>query len=440
MARNKKENSELVQIQKSTIPPLRQSTEETMSCPRFYTEVFIKGRKTPSGMDAARGTEVHQTMASYLSYCARKQVGMDLDAFERFSRGAGPQAHKILAGIRDGYVVDYPHLLATELSMALDDNLNPTDVSEEIEGICEDSGLPAVHQGTLDGVYAFRSENHILVDDFKSHVRPFNPDDKPQGKKYALFAFHHFPWAEKVTFRLTFVRYKNLTRSVEYTREQIPMLIEVLKAARSRQEMLHAKYDDGEDIEAISGSHCIYCPLLSDRTCPIAEFNSNMQLDPVDRLKFNLWYSAFSKINNKAIKDYVDGTGKPVIMRDYNGKIYVYGPVESESEVLPLFEPTADGIVTDKEGNPSMPIVSLLMDYAHSTPDDTAWMGKIAISSSTISSALKAKKRVNIHQAIQDTANKVTKVKMKVSKPLDALPLDDDDEEGEEWGEESEDF
>ncbi len=277
------------------------------------------------------------------------------------------------------------------------------------------------------------------MDDFKSHVRPFDPDDKPQGKKYALFAFKHFPWTEKVTFRLTFVRYKNLTRSVEYTREQLPMLIETLQAARARQETLHAKYDAGEEIEAIPGSQCIYCPLLSDRSCPVSEFNQNMQLDPVDRLKFNLWYSAFSRVNNAVLKDHVNGTGKPVILRDYNGKSYVYGPVESESEVLPLFEASADGIVIDSQGNPSMPIVSLLMDYAHSTPDDTAWMGKIAISSSTISSALKAKKRINIHQSIQDTAEKVTKVKMKVSKPLDALP-ESEEEDAEEWGDEGDEF
>lgn len=116
-----------------------------MSCPRFYTEVFIKGRRVPGGLDAARGTEIHKTMAAYLSHCARKQVGMDLDAFEQFSRGAGPQAHKILSGLRDGYVVDHEHLFATEIGMALDEHFQPTDVATEVEGISGDSGLPAVY-------------------------------------------------------------------------------------------------------------------------------------------------------------------------------------------------------------------------------------------------------------------------------------------------------
>ena len=87
MPRAKKASTELVQIQKSSIPPLRQSTSDVMACPRFYSEVFIKGNKPPGGLEAARGTEIHEAMASYLSHCARKSIGMDLDAFEIFSLG-----------------------------------------------------------------------------------------------------------------------------------------------------------------------------------------------------------------------------------------------------------------------------------------------------------------------------------------------------------------
>lgn len=430
----KKKTSALVQITKSVIPPLRQSTQETMACPLFYTEVFIKGRRVPSGLEAARGTEIHKTMAAYLSHCALKQVGMDLDAFETFSHGAGPQAHKILSGLRDGYVVDYAHLFSTEISMALDEHFQPTDVAPEIEGISGDSGLPAFYQGTLDGLYVFRSDNHILVDDFKSHSRPFSPDDKAQSKEYALFAFQHFPWTQEVEFRLTFVRYRNMIRSVTYTREEIPVLIEVLKAARSRQEMIHADFDSGKEIEAIPGAHCVYCPLLSNRGCPISEFNPQMQYEPVDRLKFMLWYSAFSKVNNKTLRDYVDGTGRKVVLKDYNGKAYVFGPVESESKVYPLFRASGKGIEMDNQGRPVMPIIDLLTDYAYSTPDDTEWMGKLVISGTKLNSALGAKKRAFLDQAVSDTADKVTKAPLKVSKPLDAVP-DDEPEDGDDDGE-----
>ncbi len=439
MPRGKKQPTALVQIQKSPIPPTRQSTIETMGCPLCYVQVIIKRRKGAQSIEGARGSEIHSTVARYSSHCARKQVGMDLDAFEQFSKGAGPQAYKILAGLRDGFVVDYEHLFATELPMALDENMQPTELAPALEGTCTDSGLPACFQGTLDTLYIFRSEAHIQIHDYKSHMKPFEPEDKPQSKEYALFAFQHFPWAAKVTFRLVFVRYKNLTRSVTYTREQVPMLMESLKAARARQEKIHEDYDAGREIEAIPGSLCVYCPMLSDRSCPVAEYNPQMQLTPEERLKFNLWYSAFNRVNNTVLRDHVNGTGKNVILKDYNGKVYVFGPSESESEVLPLFQATADGIAMDKERNPVLPIVSLLLDHAYANPDDTGWMAKITLSSSSMSTPLKAKKRVHLHQAVQDTAEKITKVRVKVSKPLDAIP-ESEEEDSEEWGEEGEEF
>jgi hypothetical protein len=430
----------------------------------MYTEIFIKGNKPPSGLDAARGTEIHATMAAYLSHCARKQVGMDLDAFERFSHGAGPQAYKILSGLRDGYVVDYHNLFATELSMALDEFFQPTDVVSEIEGIVKSSGLPAYYQGTLDGFYVFREESKILIDDFKSHVCPYDPHDpkyKAQADEYGLFALQHFPWAQTVVFRLTFVRYKNMKREVSYTREDLPKLIESLKAARERQKMIHEKFDAGQEIEAIPCDNCIYCPLLSNRMCPVASWNPEMQLTPGEWAKFDAWYAAFSKVNRARMKAHIQGTGKPIIYKDYNQKIYVYGPTESESTVYPLFQATAQSIATrcscgavfdyvpenglcptcrDRVVRPIMPIVDLLEDYAHGTPNDTDWYGKLAISSTELNSKLGTKKRSFLDQSCQDSADKVTKVKMKLSKPLDAIPeeFEENSEDGEGWSDDSE--
>jgi hypothetical protein len=365
---------------------------------------------------------------------------MDLDAFDRLSQGAGPTAAKILVGMRESYQVDWNHLLATELPMSLDENFQPTDVVDTLGGVSVSTGLPTSYSGTLDALYMFREEARAQVDDLKTHPRPFQPDETLQAKMYSLLVFQHFPWVMEVKFRLIFVRFKNLVREAVYTREEVPMLIEAVKAARSRQLMIHADFEAGKEIEAIPGAHCVYCPLLSNRGCPISEFNPQMQYEPVDRLKFLLWYSAFSKVNSKTLRDYVNGTGKRVVLKDYNGKAYVFGPVESESSVYPLFQATPDGIAADVQGNPSMPIVSLLMDYAHSTPDDTAWMGKLVISSTKLNSYLGTKKRAFLDQACQDTAEKVTKATLKVSKPLDECPDDEpegDSEEG-EWGDDSE--
>src|ERR1700679_1149463 len=107
----------LVQIDASVVPPTHQSTENIMGCKKNYVTQVIEGRKSPGGVESLRGKEIHHVMAQYLSHCARKEVAMDIEAFDIFARGAGIQASKILAGIRDNYRVDWKHLFATELSM-----------------------------------------------------------------------------------------------------------------------------------------------------------------------------------------------------------------------------------------------------------------------------------------------------------------------------------
>jgi hypothetical protein len=436
----KRKSTDLVHVKKSPIPPWHQSTESLTACPLFYVTAEIKGKKQPGGMDSARGNQVHKTGALYAAWCAHKGVAMDLDAFDRFAQGAGPAAAKILVGMRESYQCDFSNLLATEVPMSLDENFQPTDVVGSIEGIASDSGLPSCYTGTLDALYIYRESAKAQVDDLKSHFFPYEPDKTLQGKTYALFVFQHFDWVQEVTFRLIFVRYKNLVKTQSFTRKDIPALIEAVKAARARQVMIHQMYDAGQEIEYFSGPHCNYCPLLSDGSCPISQFNENMQLTWEDRGKYALWYPIFNKKNNATMKARVQETGSPITVKDFNGKIYQFKGWESESRVYPLFQATADGIATDPQGNPIMPIVSLLLDKDLIPLDDREWMNKLVISSTKMDGPLKTKKRVLAHQVITDKADKVPKVKFQ-AKQIDEIPdelAEENDGEDNEWGEESE--
>ncbi len=436
----KAKQTDLVQIQRNPIPAWHQSLEPVTSCPTFYVAAEIQGKKQPGGLDSARGKQVHKTGASYASWCAHKEVEMDLEAFDRFTAGAGPAAAKILAGMRDSYRVDFRNLLATEITMSLDENLQPTNIAKAIEGIVVDSGLPPAFVGTLDALYMYRQDLKAFIDDLKTHFIPYEPEETLQAKMYALLVFLHFPWVMEVRFRLIFVRYKDLKKDVTYMRSDVPSLTEAIKSARALQIMIHEEYDSGKKIEAIGGPQCVYCPLLSNRSCPVAEYNSNMQLTMEERVSFKLWYESFNRINNAALKDYVQGSGRKVILKNHNGKHFVFGPEESESTIYPVFQATADGILTDKDNNPIMPIVSLLLDTTLIPLEDRGWLGKLVISSSAMDSALKkAKKRVLAHHAITDAAEHITKVRMKVSKPLDTLP-EEVIQDNEEWSEEGEDF
>jgi hypothetical protein len=82
-----------------------------------------------------------------------------------------------------------------------------------------------------------------------------------------------------------------------------------------------------------------------------------------------------------------------------------------------------------------MPVVDELVSYGEGNPKDTDWFGKLVISSTELNSKLGAKKRSFLDQSCNDKADKVTKIKMKVSKPLDSLPESDD-----EFNEDDNDF
>jgi hypothetical protein len=432
VATKKAKPVELVQITPSPIPPFHQSTEYLTSCQTFYAEAMIKGNKLPGGMESARGNEIHHTAAEYASYCAEKQIPMDLVMFDHLAKGAGPVAAKILSGMRDTIRIDWEHLVATELPLSLDENFRPTDVVEELDGICKSSGKPAHYSGTLDALYGFQEQHGAQIDDYKSHPRPFEPAETLQSKTYAVFVFAHFPWVNEIVFRLIFVRYANLYRTVTYSRQDVPELIEAIKSARERQKMIHADYDAGKELAAVAGAHCIYCPLLANRKCPIAKWNKQMMVTPEMWLNWDLWNSQFSRENKKRMKEYVQETGKNIRLLDYNDKAYQFGPQESESQVYPLFKATAQGVEVDNQNRLVMPVVDLLMDYAYASPEDSAWLSKVQLSSTSLNSYLKTKKRAVLDLAVDDVVEKVTKVRLAVSKPLDSLPDEVTDDDGED--------
>ena len=427
--------TELVQIK--PVPPWHQSTEFLTSCPTLYVESAIKGNAQPGGMESARGLQVHRTGASYISHCALKEVSADLKAFDEFAAGAGPLAARILSGMRDSFEVDYKHLLATELTMSLDEKFQPTHVAEEIAWPFEDSEREPMIVGTLDALYSFDPEPTMRIDDLKTHPRPFDPIEKLQSKTYALLVFQHFPEVEKVIFRLIFVRYRNVVREVEFTRDMIPELVAAVTAARERQKKIHADYEAGKNIEALAGNHCLYCPLLSNAKCPIAQYNPHEQLTPQERLNFNLWYGQFSRVNNATMRAYVNETGKPVVLKDYNGKSYVFGPEEKESEIYPVFD-YRDGRLQHRVVSgvpmPILPIIDLLDNYADGNPGDSEWMKNLVISSTSLKRYLKTNKRSFLDQAIEDVCDRVTKVTLRVSKPLDSVPEEEDFDE-DDWEE-----
>ena len=304
------------------------------------------------------------------------------------------------------------------------------------------SGLEPEISGILDVIYLYPGGRVARIPDYKSHPRSF-PADTFQGKEYALFTFMHLPTVQEVTFQLQFVRYANLKTSQTYYRSDVPQLMEDVKRYRERQLQIHAKAAAGQKLSVHPGAHCQYCPAISDFSCPVAKLNPHMQLSPAERLKVRLWWDVANRVNNKAMKEYVDGMGDIIHSTDANGKNYTFGPVLKDKTVYPLFK-LPEGMtlvqmfdwILENPANllEAMPIIDAISQWAYSNPEDLVakrggipWQLKLRIGSTELNSPLKAKFREIVHNNIKDHAVVTPTTEVKVTRDAEV-----DDGQGEE--------
>lgn len=395
------------------IPPLSQSLVEKGSCPEGYVFEVIEGNRQPDSMQSERGTEVHHVLSEYTMHCVSRSVAVDFDYFDKLSAAAGPIAGPILDNMRDTFVVDWKHVLATEVRLRLDENLNPTllERTSPVEGIMHNedemvgvsySDEPAAHAGTLDVILINDDATEAICPDYKSHMRPFEPDTY-QSMLYPFLLFKHIPTLRKVIFRLVFVRYgADVTREIAWTREDMPEMATQLRRARARQIALEEK---GEG-PALPGAHCQYCAKITKPTlCTISEYNPEINTAMDERLRFLIWSTEQAKVTRAAMKDFVDATGKPICITDANGRTYAFGIEPIEAKVYPLDRTT----------------IAVLENHFAVSPKDSWESMKLRISSTSLKSKLKAKMRAGLSQAFDDSV-----VEMEV-KPKFAIRRPDGD-------------
>lgn len=400
------------------IPPLSQSLVELGSCPESYL-YWREGNKQADSIQSERGTEVHHVAAEYTRHCVKHRVPVDFAYFDKLSAAAGPVAGPILDNLRDTFVVDFERVLACEVRLRLDTDLNPTShelawirpineaglidcIEDEVFPGITYSGNAAAHAGTLDVILVNEDLTEGFIDDYKSHPRPFEPDTY-QSELYPFMAFKHIPSLQKVTFTLIFVRYGfNVRRSVVWTREDMPEMATHIKRARERQLALEAA---GEG-PALPGSHCQYCPKITKPTlCSIAEFNPQINTPMDERLRFVIWAAEQAKVSKTVLKDYVDARGKPITCFDANGRATEFGIQDTEETIYPL----------DKTS------FTLLDRHMSVSPKDSFETMKLRISSTSIKPKLKAKFRAGLAEAFEES------VIMRESKPKFAIRKPDGD-------------
>jgi hypothetical protein len=355
------------------IPPLSQSRHGDMACETLYVCKHVKGAILGESEPAARGIEIHQVLASYIDHLVRTRRATDLEVFDALMQGAGDEAREVLEKFRGNHTFDPEKILATELHIALDENFLPIEHPD-------DDGQIAEYEGTLDLVM-IHSLNEAEIDDWKSYYQVIDVDTF-QSKFYPLLLMCLNPSLERVEFVLEFVRY-GASRSVEYTRKDLPWLKELAQRERARQRKLHG-LNRSRKLKTFPGRHCTWCPLLLDG-CPVAETNPYARMTAERRLRFAVWLQEAEKQNTKVLKDLMVKRG-PIHYRDGN-----------QNEHLAEFVPV------EKKFYPYRDAVSILDEWFSTHPDEQGLRDTLTVSG--LSSPLKAKKRAELAQQLAGVAD-----------------------------------
>jgi hypothetical protein len=194
----KTRSDDLASDHAQSIPPLSQSRHGDMACETLYIGKHVRSARIAESAPAARGIEIHQILATYISYLVTTRRTTDLEVFDSLARGAGADALEVLERFRDNHAFDPEKILATELHIGLDEHFLP------IEHPCDD-GQVASYEGTLDLVM-LHSLTEAEIDDWKSYYQVIDADTF-QSKFYPLLLMCLNPSLERVKFVLEFVRF-----------------------------------------------------------------------------------------------------------------------------------------------------------------------------------------------------------------------------------------
>src|SRR5260370_18531714 len=122
------------------------------------------------------------------------------------------------------------------------------------------------------------------IEDWKSYYQVIAAETF-QSKFYPMLLMCLNPSLERVKFNLEFVRY-GTSRTVEYTRADLPWLKELAQSERARQRELH-KRNGSRTAKASPGRHCTCCPLLLT-SFPVPKTNPYRRMAAARRRRVSL--------------------------------------------------------------------------------------------------------------------------------------------------------
>lgn len=341
-----------------SIPPLSQSRHERLACPASYVYSEVYDYRGLDNEDSILGNEVHAMLFNWAAHNWREKHSVtDQIHLETMLHCASHESAEIVRHLLDNFTLDFSKIVALEKYMTGGDDL----------------------EGTPDVVLEL-APNHYRVTDYKNYHRIIEPDTF-QSKLYPVLIFLNYPEAKTVEFQMVFTRY-GCVRSVTYTRQDMPALMELIQASRTRQLAMHANPQQYEK-EAVPGKQCIHCPLLRMRECPIDGRNP-MEMDPSERLQWQQYLKQAARANDLVLKELAMHGD---IQATNNGKALKGGFVLKETKQYPMGE-----------------ALVLLNEWKQTTEGQDDLIADLHISRSALAAKLKAKKRAVLDQAMDDIA------------------------------------
>lgn len=367
-----------------TYPALSKSLQKDLACSAMYKAKHIDRVPDIESEPARRGTEIHEHIGAYVKHLVATSQRTDYDFLRGLCETASPEAKAILEDFVESFVFDPDAVLCVEKRFAADANF------ESVE--CDDP--TAIFQGTLDLVQML-SEDTAQIDDWKSQFLIVDANSF-ESSFYALLLFCSNPALLKIEFALRFVRYGSASRSVEFTRADVPRLQLAAKRERERQIKLHEMAAD--DFKASPGRQCSWCPIIE--SCPLGKVNPYLNLTSEQRLAKTAHLKEAYEYSLAVMKDLVV-EGGPIQCRDDNGNLLRAEFRPKTSRTYPL------GV--------SLPI---LTTWAKDHPGDGCWIEGLSVGG--MSSGLKTKKRADLTTQLQVVADVRVTTELRVGNAKDS--------------------
>lgn len=359
-----------------SIPKLSQSRHERLACPASYVYSEVYDYKGLDNEYSIFGSEAHAILFNWAAHNWREKSQVtDQIHLETMLRCASHECAEMLRHFLDNFTLEWKNIVALEKHMLGGDDL----------------------EGTLDALLK-EGSSHYRIIDYKTQHQVVEAKTF-QSKLYPVLVFLNYPDAKTVDFTMAFTRY-GCVRSVSYTRADMPALMELIQASRTRQLAMHENPQAYEK-EAVPGKVCIHCPLLRMRECPI-EGRNPMEMDPSERLQWQEYLKRAAKANDLVLKD-----------------LAMYGDVKAEANGRQL---KGGFVLKETKQYPAGPALVLLNNWKETTDGADDLIADLHFSRSSLATKLKAKKRAILDQAMDDIAITEQRTEFEISEEACSKP------------------